>query len=213
MSHLSWSVFRVWCQILFSEEILIYCLFINHCQILNYKGTKTTYFPFLISDDCSISQVINHGISQSVMDCALEAASDFFKLPSETKEKFASEDLRRPVRYDTSSKDSISMPRAFLKHYAHPLSEWIQYWPQQPSSGTWSACEYGIDDSINVKNIFICMHDNYLLCTSESVHVLLFYVQFEFHSLKGNGRSWMRTLHEVVNIIEAQYFPTLKVGS
>jgi len=132
ISHLSWSVFRVRCQILFSEEILIYCLFINHCQILNYKGTKTTYFPFLISDDCSISQVINHGISQSVMDCALEAASDFFKLPSETKEKFASEDLRRPVRYDTSSKDSISMPRAFLKHYAHPLSEWIQYWPQQP---------------------------------------------------------------------------------
>ena len=50
------------------------------------------------------------------------------------------------------------------------------------------------------------MHDNYLLCASESVHVLLFYVQFEFHSLKGNGRSWMRTLHEVVNIIEAQIF-------
>jgi len=82
--------------------------------------------------DLGYFQVINHGISQSVMDCALEAASDFFKLPSETKEKFASEDLRRPVRYDASSKDSISMPRAFLKHYAHPLSEWIQYWPQQP---------------------------------------------------------------------------------
>jgi isopenicillin N synthase-like dioxygenase len=66
------------------------------------------------------------------MDSALEAASEFFKLPSETKEKFASEELRRPVRYDTSSKDSISMSRAFLKHYAHPISEWIQYWPQEP---------------------------------------------------------------------------------
>ncbi|XP_066342880.1 flavanone 3-dioxygenase 3-like [Miscanthus floridulus] len=77
-------------------------------------------------------QVINHGISQSVMDCAVEAASDFFKLPSETKEEFASEDLRQPVRYDTSSKDSISMSRAFLKHYAHPLSDWIQYWPEKP---------------------------------------------------------------------------------
>ncbi|KAF8769195.1 hypothetical protein HU200_006698 [Digitaria exilis] len=66
-------------------------------------------------------QVINHGISQSVMDAAVEAASDFFKLPSETKEE-----------YDTSSKDSISMSRAFLKHYAHPLGDWIQYWPHQP---------------------------------------------------------------------------------
>jgi isopenicillin N synthase-like dioxygenase len=77
-------------------------------------------------------QVTNHGISQSVMDCAVEAASDFFQLPSEAKEQFASQDLRKPVRYDTSSKDSISMSRAFLKHYAHPPRDWIQYWPDKP---------------------------------------------------------------------------------
>jgi isopenicillin N synthase-like dioxygenase len=77
-------------------------------------------------------QVINHGISQSVMDGAFEAALDFFKLPSEIKEEFASDDLRQPVRYDTSSKDGISMSRAFLKHYAHHLSDWMQYWPEKP---------------------------------------------------------------------------------
>ncbi|OEL25420.1 Protein DOWNY MILDEW RESISTANCE 6 [Dichanthelium oligosanthes] len=82
--------------------------------------------------DLGYFQVINHGISQPVMDGAVEAASGFFELPSETKEEFASEDLRQPVRYDTSSKDSISVSRAFLKHYAHPLDDWIQYWPQQP---------------------------------------------------------------------------------
>ncbi|XP_062227059.1 flavanone 3-dioxygenase 3-like [Phragmites australis] len=81
--------------------------------------------------DLGYFQVINHGISQSVMDAAVDAASDFFKLPSEAKEEFASDDLRQPIRYDTSSKDSISMSRAFLKHYAHPLSDWIQYWPRQ----------------------------------------------------------------------------------
>nr|TKW24105.1 hypothetical protein SEVIR_3G031100v2 [Setaria viridis] len=70
--------------------------------------------------DLGYFQVINHGISQSVMDCAVKSASDFFELPSETKEE-----------YDTSSKDSINMSQAFLKHYAHPLSDWIQYWPQQ----------------------------------------------------------------------------------
>lgn len=67
------------------------------------------------------------------MDGAVEAASDFFKLPSEVKEEFASDDLRQPVRYDTSSKDGISMSRAFLKHYAHPLSDWVQYWPEDPA--------------------------------------------------------------------------------
>ncbi|XP_073365417.1 flavanone 3-dioxygenase 3-like [Aegilops tauschii subsp. strangulata] len=82
--------------------------------------------------DLGYFQIINHGISQSVMDGAVDAASDFFKLPSETKEEFASDDLRRPVRYDTSSKDGISMSRAYLKHYAHPLSEWVQYWPEKP---------------------------------------------------------------------------------
>uniref|UniRef100_A0A0E0G747 Fe2OG dioxygenase domain-containing protein n=1 Tax=Oryza nivara TaxID=4536 RepID=A0A0E0G747_ORYNI len=82
--------------------------------------------------DLGYFQVISHGISQSVMDGAIEAASEFFKLPNEIKKEYASDDIRQPVRYDTSSKDGISMSRAFLKHYAHPLCNWLQYWPQQP---------------------------------------------------------------------------------
>ncbi|XBI59058.1 hypothetical protein VPH35_040194 [Triticum aestivum] len=77
--------------------------------------------------DLGYFQVINHGISQSVMDRAVEAASEFFKLPSETKQEFASDDIRRPVRYGTSSKDGTRPSRTFLKHYAHPLSEWMKY--------------------------------------------------------------------------------------
>ncbi|KAI5009986.1 hypothetical protein ZWY2020_012123 [Hordeum vulgare] len=82
--------------------------------------------------DLGYFQVINHGISQSVMDGAVEAASDFFKLPSEIKEEFASDDIRQPVRYDTSSKDGISLSRALLKLYARPLSDWVQYWSEKP---------------------------------------------------------------------------------
>ncbi|XP_020159574.1 flavanone 3-dioxygenase 3 isoform X1 [Aegilops tauschii subsp. strangulata] len=82
--------------------------------------------------DLGYFQVINHGISQSVMDRAVEAASEFFKLPSETKQEFASDDIRRPVRYGTSSKDGTRPSRTFLKHYAHPLSEWMKYWPEKP---------------------------------------------------------------------------------
>jgi hypothetical protein len=68
------------------------------------------------------------------MDDVVEAASAFFKLPSEIKEKYASDDLQDPVRYDTRSKDGISMSWAYLKHYAHPLSDWMEYWPEKHNS-------------------------------------------------------------------------------
>lgn len=55
--------------------------------------------------------------------------------------KSSSEDLRQPIRYDTSSKDSINMSQAFLKHYAHPLSDWIQYWPQQSPIILLTSCQ------------------------------------------------------------------------
>ncbi|CAM0902310.1 unnamed protein product [Alopecurus aequalis] len=79
-------------------------------------------------------QVINHGVSKSVMDGALEAASEFFHMSTEHKEVFASDDIRSPIRYDTSAKDGISKSRAFLKHYANPLEDWINLWPMQPAT-------------------------------------------------------------------------------
>jgi hypothetical protein len=66
------------------------------------------------------------------MNGALEAASEFFQLSTERKEEFASDDIRQPIRYDTSSRDGISMSRSFLKHYANPLDDWIKFWPTQP---------------------------------------------------------------------------------
>jgi isopenicillin N synthase-like dioxygenase len=76
--------------------------------------------------------VINHGISKPVMRGALEAASEFFELSTEHKEVFASTDIRRPVRYDTTSRDGISRARSFLKHYANPLESWVRFWPTHP---------------------------------------------------------------------------------
>uniref|UniRef100_A0ACD5WMX0 Uncharacterized protein n=1 Tax=Avena sativa TaxID=4498 RepID=A0ACD5WMX0_AVESA len=77
-------------------------------------------------------QVVNHGVSKSAMSGALEAAWEFFDMPSEHKEVFASDDIRGPIRYDTSARDGISKSRSFLKHYANPLQDWINFWPTQP---------------------------------------------------------------------------------
>ncbi|OAY78378.1 2'-deoxymugineic-acid 2'-dioxygenase, partial [Ananas comosus] len=76
--------------------------------------------------------VVNHGISKSVMMGALVAGSSFFELPLEEKAEIASEDVKRPVRYEGAQHDGDSNSRLLLKHYAHPLSEWIHFWPRNP---------------------------------------------------------------------------------
>ncbi|MFS7942418.1 putative flavanone 3-dioxygenase [Helianthus anomalus] len=80
-------------------------------------------------------QVINHGISSSVMKDALDSAEQFFDLPSDDKMCFASADVHKPVRYGTSMNhgvDQVFYWRDFIKHYANPISEWIHLWPSDP---------------------------------------------------------------------------------
>ncbi|XP_076958949.1 flavanone 3-dioxygenase 3-like [Bidens hawaiensis] len=51
------------------------------------------------------------------------------------KSQFMSKDVHKPVRYGTSIKDGvdkIQFWRVFLKHYAHPLNDWIKQWPDNP---------------------------------------------------------------------------------
>nr|KYP57252.1 Protein SRG1 [Cajanus cajan] len=82
-------------------------------------------------------QVINHGIDQIVMDEALEVASEFFNLPNEEKMRLFSEDVHKPVRYGTSlnqARDEVYCWRDFIKHYSHPISDWIHMWPSNPSN-------------------------------------------------------------------------------
>lgn len=72
-----------------------------------------------------------------MLDEALASASEFFKLPGSEKAKFMSNDVHKPVRYGTSFKDGvdkIQFWRVFLKHYAHPLADWINTWPNNPSN-------------------------------------------------------------------------------
>ncbi|XP_057745074.1 flavanone 3-dioxygenase 3 [Arachis stenosperma] len=91
-----------------------------------------------ISDACrslGFFQIVNHGISESVLEGAISVASKFFDLPTKEKLKLGSSDVRKPVRYATSLKDGVDKHqfwRVFLKHYAHPLNDWIHMWPDNP---------------------------------------------------------------------------------
>ncbi|CAN7021094.1 unnamed protein product [Brassica oleracea var. botrytis] len=80
-------------------------------------------------------QVINHGIPPSVIEGALDAATQFFDLPVEEKMLLVSADVHQPVRYGTSlnhSTDRVHYWRDFIKHYSYPLSKWIDMWPSNP---------------------------------------------------------------------------------
>lgn len=80
-------------------------------------------------------QIINHGICPTTLEGALSAASDYFELPMEEKIKLMSNDVRKPVRYGTSIRDGtdkFQFWRVFLKHYAYPLSDWLDLWPNNP---------------------------------------------------------------------------------
>ncbi|PIA30929.1 hypothetical protein AQUCO_05300035v1 [Aquilegia coerulea] len=93
-------------------------------------------------------QVINHGICQKVLDEALHAESSFFDLPNEHKAPFMSNDVNKPVRYGTSLKDGLDRVqfwRVFLKHYAHPLEQWIESWPSKPTNYRETMGRYAVE--------------------------------------------------------------------
>lgn len=81
-------------------------------------------------------KIVNHGICENVLDDALSAAFSFFNLPTSEKMKLMCNDVHKPVRYGTSLKDGmdkVQFWRVFLKHYANPLEDWINLWPDNPS--------------------------------------------------------------------------------
>ncbi|KFK34221.1 hypothetical protein AALP_AA5G116300 [Arabis alpina] len=80
-------------------------------------------------------QIINHGISSSVVKGAIDAATRFFDLPADEKMLLVSDSFHEPVRYGTSinhSTEKVHYWRDFIKHYSHPLSKWIDLWPSNP---------------------------------------------------------------------------------
>ncbi|KAI8031963.1 Flavanone 3-dioxygenase 3 [Camellia lanceoleosa] len=58
--------------------------------------------------------VINHGIEQTVLEEALSAASEFFRLPKEEKKKLMSKDVKKPVR-ENMGKYAIEVRKFALK--------------------------------------------------------------------------------------------------
>lgn len=79
-----------------------------------------------------IFYVINHGISETVIEEALKVNAEFFDMPLEMKEELVSGDVLKPVRYSTAEGEAQGNFRDFLKLYAHPFEDFVESWPKSP---------------------------------------------------------------------------------
>ncbi|XP_059664407.1 hyoscyamine 6-dioxygenase-like [Cornus florida] len=82
-------------------------------------------------------QVINHGVSENLMEETRNLFNEFFNLPDEDKASVYSEDSSKKCKLYTSSfnnaKNKVHYWRDNLRHPCHPLEEWMPLWPEKPT--------------------------------------------------------------------------------
>ncbi|XP_047335154.1 2'-deoxymugineic-acid 2'-dioxygenase-like [Impatiens glandulifera] len=106
-------------------------------KVLSDGGDRTNIIQQILnaSREFGFFQVINHGVSESLMDDAMRLFNEFFELPGEDKEYIYSEDSRKSCRVFTGSDYQIG-PTQFwrdtLRHPCFPLEDSIQSWPIKP---------------------------------------------------------------------------------
>ncbi|KAK3026177.1 hypothetical protein RJ639_040564 [Escallonia herrerae] len=80
-------------------------------------------------------QVVNHGISEDIINDTVRVFKDFLGMPA--KEKASSTIANRNGWVYTASsdyaRDGIHLWRDNIKHPCHPLEECMQLWPEKPS--------------------------------------------------------------------------------
>ncbi|KAL8224950.1 hypothetical protein R6Q57_017507 [Mikania cordata] len=87
-------------------------------------------------------QVINHGVSEDLIDDTMKVVQEFFNLPDDYKEKLYSIDpTKLPTRscrlYTSGSSyanEKNHLWRDNLRHPCHPLDKWVHSWPQEPAN-------------------------------------------------------------------------------
>ncbi|KAE9619643.1 hypothetical protein Lal_00038248 [Lupinus albus] len=90
-------------------------------------------------------QLVNHGISNDVINNMLDVSGRFFNLPFEERAKYITSDVRAVVRYGTSfnqTKDTVFCWRDFLKLLSHPLPDYLPHWPSSPADFRHAAGTY-----------------------------------------------------------------------
>ncbi|KAJ1406508.1 Oxoglutarate/iron-dependent dioxygenase [Sesbania bispinosa] len=89
------------------------------------------------SEEYGFFQVINHGVSNELIDDTLNIFKEFHAMPAEEKISESSRDPNGSCRLYTSreinNKDCIQFWRDTLRHFCPPSGQFMEFWPQKPA--------------------------------------------------------------------------------
>ncbi|TKY61188.1 Hyoscyamine 6-dioxygenase [Spatholobus suberectus] len=89
--------------------------------------------------------VMKHGVPEGVIENMLKVSREFFHLPESERLKTYSNDPFKTTRLSTSfnvKAEKVSNWRDFLRLHCHPIEDYIQEWPTNPSSFREDVAEY-----------------------------------------------------------------------
>ncbi|MBA0704966.1 hypothetical protein Golax_017187, partial [Gossypium laxum] len=115
------------------------CKTIPVIDLCNAEGRNRTDIVQQIlkaSQEYGFFQVVNHGISENLMNESMDVFNELFEMPDEDKAILYSEDPKKSCRLLTSSlnydREKVHQWRDNLRHPCHPLQDCIKHWPQKP---------------------------------------------------------------------------------
>ncbi|XP_049387440.1 hyoscyamine 6-dioxygenase-like [Solanum stenotomum] len=89
------------------------------------------------SQDFGYFQVINHGISEILLEETIGVLKEFFNMPAEEKAKYCTGDPNSKCKLYTSSynyqNEDKHCWRDTLAHHCHPLQDYLPFWPEKPT--------------------------------------------------------------------------------
>ncbi|CAK7357493.1 unnamed protein product [Dovyalis caffra] len=89
--------------------------------------------------------VKNHGIPKRTVNGIFDTTREFFHLPVEERMKFHTPDPNSEIRLMTAYKDEVEnlfIARESLKFHCHPVENYVNKWPTNPTSFRKKAAEY-----------------------------------------------------------------------
>lgn len=77
--------------------------------------------------------MINHGVSEEVMDETMDLFKEFFDMPTKDKAMYYSSDPSEYFNLYRSSIKGVKTWKDSMRHICAPLGNNIQSWPEKPA--------------------------------------------------------------------------------
>ncbi|XVF21601.1 hypothetical protein REPUB_Repub12eG0104000 [Reevesia pubescens] len=122
---------------------------IDLSKALGHDRTDIVQQILKASQEFGFFQVVNHGVSENLMNDTMNVFKEFFEMPAEDKASVYSVDLKKPCKLYTSSSnydtEKVHLWRDNLRHPCHPLEECIKIWPEKPTTYREVVATYSIE--------------------------------------------------------------------